>query len=182
MKLPTISRSLVFSAVLLFSLPAFAQSPVDDLAPLPISPSPEQLLSLSFLAPTLLAAPQLPQERRRLPRRIIPLTAEELSYRDAVRSLGIDPHRFVHCELAGGKVRTGAIIHIGDDGFTLRDGIIISTPIRYSQLTASPRPVAAVGTHVVNVLKWTGLTAGLVAAAPLVLVYLPLVWTGVVKD
>jgi hypothetical protein len=182
MFLPGILRPLVLVFILLVSSAAFAQSLVDDLGPLPVSPSPEQLLSLSYLAPVPLIAPQQPQDRRRLPRRVIPLTTEELAYRDAVRSLGIDAHRFVHCDLVGGKVRTGAIVHISDGGFTLRDGIIQSTPIRYSQLTAPPRPVPAVGTHTVNALKWTGLVAGCVAAAPLVLVFYPLVWAGVLKD
>jgi hypothetical protein len=178
----TIFRFLVFASVLLFSVATFAQSPVDDLGPLPISPSPEQLLSLSYLAPTLLAAPQQPQERRRLPRRVIPLTTEELAYRDAVRSLGIDAHRFVHCDLVEGKVRTGAIVHISDDGFTLRDGIIESTLIRYSQLTAAPRRVPAVGTHMVNALKWTGFVAGCIAVVPLAIVVYPLVLAGVITD
>jgi hypothetical protein len=182
MLLPKIFRPLVFVFLLFVSTAAFPQSPVDDLAPLPLSPSPEQLLTLSYLIPAPLAVPQQIQERRRLPRRIIPLTPEELSYRDAVRSLGIDPHRFVHCELAGGKVRTGAIVHISDDGFTLRDGIIDSTLIRYSQLTAAPRPVPAVGTHLVNALKWTGFVAGCIAVVPLAIVVYPLVLAGVITD
>jgi hypothetical protein len=182
MFLPKTFRLLVFVFLCFVSTAAFAQSPVDDLVPLPLSPSPEQLLSFSYLTPSPLAVPQQTQERRRLPRRIIPLTPEELAYRETVRSLGIDPHRFVHCELAGGKVRIGAIIHIGDDGFTLRDGILMSTLIRYSQLTASPRTVPAVGTHVVNALKWTGFAAGCIAAAPLALVFYPLVAAGVIKD
>jgi hypothetical protein len=182
MILPGMFRPLVFVFLMFVSAAAYSQSPGDDLAPLPLSPSPEQLLSLSYLTPAPHPLPLQTQERRRLPRRIIPLTTEELAYRDAVRSLGIDPHRFVHFELAGGKVRTGAIIHIGDDGFTLRDGILMSTLIRYSQLTAPPRPAPAVGTHMVNALKWTGLVAGCVAAAPLVLVFYPLVLAGVIKD
>ena len=182
MHLTTTFRMLLLAPVFFISTSVFAQSPADDLGPLPSTLSTQQLDSLSALAPAPLDAPQQAHDRRRLPRRTIPLTPEELAYRDVVRALGKNDHRFVHCELAGGKIRTGAIVAIDESGFSLRDGILLSTRIRYSQLTASPRTVPAVGTHVVNALKWTGLVVGCIAAAPLALVFYPLVAAGVIKD
>lgn len=179
----TIIFHIIASACLLFiSTAACAQSPADDLGPLPTTPSEQQLESLSQLAPAPLDTPQQTHARRRLPIPVIPLTPEEVGYRDAVRALGTDSHRFVRCQLADGKVRTGAIVRIEADGFYLRDGIIGSSLIPYSRLTASPVRVAAVGTHTLNALKWTGFVAGCAAIAPIAIALYPLVLAGVVTD
>ena len=175
-------RIFIFTSLLVISTAAFAQSPADDFGPLPTTLSDQQLQSLFQLAPAPVDTPLQAHTRRRLPIPVIPLTPEELGYRDAVHALGIESHRFVRCQLADGKVRTGAIIRIANDGFFLRDGIFGSSLIRYSQLTAPPVHVAAVGTHALNALKWTGVVAGCIAVIPLAVVFYPLVMAGVIQD
>jgi len=167
MILQNVLRSLVLIPALFVSAAAFAQTPVDDLAPLPIAPSPEQIIPLSLLSPTPPPTPQQPAQRRQLPVRLIPLSAEELSYREAVRALGVNRNRFVHCDLPHGRVRTGVITEIRDDGFTLKDGILISQWIPYSDLKAAPRPVQAVGTRIAQGFKWAGFVAAIIVLLPL---------------
>jgi hypothetical protein len=100
-----------------------------------------------------------------------PLTPQQVEYRNAVKALGIDKHHFVHVELLSGKVRTGAIVHIGESEFRLRDGILANREISYAELKEPPRYVPAIGTHIADGLKWTGTAVGmgvfLVLTAPL---------------
>jgi hypothetical protein len=98
---------------------------------------------------------------------VLPLTPEEISYRDVVQKLGIHRNRFVHCELPNGKVRTGVITEIRDDGFMLKDGIFIAQWIPYTDLKAAPRPVAAVGTRIGQGFKWAGVGLGVAILIPL---------------
>jgi hypothetical protein len=176
-----------FRAALLFSIflaatSARAQSPVDEIGPLPTTLSAGQLQLLPQLNPVPASEPPQQRARRRLPKPPLLLSPEELSYREAVRKIGVDKHRFVHCELPSGKVRTGVITEIRDDGFMLKDGIILSQWIRYTDLKAAPRPVPAVGTRIGQGFKWTGVVVGCIAVAPLVVVLYPLVLTGVIAD
>jgi hypothetical protein len=89
-------------------------------------------------------------------------------------------------ELRNGKVKTGAILAIDDSGFQLRDGIIHTNRISYSELKAVPHHVAAVGRHIGNGFKWAGLGTGIgvgcILAIPALLVFLPLLATGAIQD
>ena len=155
------------ASVFLITTAVCAQSVVEEIGPLPTALSAEQIQSLPQLSPSIVpASPQL-RTRRRLPRPVFSLTAEEISYRTAVQKLGIDKHQFVHCELLSGKVRTGVITEIRDEGFTLKDGILISQWIPFTDLKAAPRPVLAVGTRIGQGFKWAGLGLGVVALIPL---------------
>jgi hypothetical protein len=156
---------------------AHAQSPVEEIGPLPTTFTTEQLQLMQQLNPV--AAPESPQPRarRRLPRPVFPLTPEEISYREAVRKLGVNTHHFVHCDLPNGRVRTGVITQIRDDGFMLKDGILMSQWIHYTDLKAAPRPVPAVGTRIGQGFKWAGVGLGVAVLIP----FLPLmflVWDG----
>jgi hypothetical protein len=102
------------------------------------------------------------------------LNTEEASYKLALENLGVDDHRFVRCDLANGKVRTGIITEIREDGFTLRDGIFATRWIPYSQLRSSPRPVNAVGTRIGQGFKWVGLALVTIPLLP----FTPLFWDG----
>jgi hypothetical protein len=169
-------------AALLFSMlfvaaAARAQSQTDEIGPLPIEMTTEQLQLMPQLSPVTTPEPLRPRARRRLPRPVLPLTPEEISYREAVRKLGVSKSHFVHCELPNGKVRTGVITEIRDDGFTLKDGIIISQWIPYTDLKAAPRPVAAVGTRIGQGFKWVGVGLGVAALVPL-FPFAFLVWDG----
>lgn len=175
-------RGLFALAVLFVATNARAQSQREEIDTLPISISADQFQSLQQLSPVAHPSPGQSRARRVLPRPVLPLTPEEISYRDAVQKLGIHRNRFVHCELPNGKVRTGVITEIRDDGFTLKDGIIIAQWIPYTDLKAAPRPVPAVGTRIAQGFKWTGLVAGCVAAIPFVVVFYPLVLVGAIKD
>ncbi len=159
-----------------------AQSQTDEIGPLPTALSSERLQALAQLNPVVAPASPQPRARRRLPIRVIQMTPEEVSYREAVQKLGVDKHRFVHCELSDGKVRTGVITQVRDEGFMLKDGIIFSKWIRYTDLKAAPRPVAAVGTRIGQGFEWVALVAGCIAVAPVALVYYPLVAAGVIAD
>ena len=157
--------------VALFISPAaFAQSPAEEIAPLPTTLSTEQLQSLSQLidggTPAIVQETAQPRARRRLPRPPQLLTPEETEFKLAVEKLGVDQHRFVHCDLPKGKVRTGVITSIGPNGFVLKDGIIFDHFISYTDLKAAPRPVAAVGTRIGQGLKWAGLIAVAIPLLP----------------
>lgn len=156
---------------------AHAQSQRDEIGPLPIALSSEQIQLLSQISPIAISEPWQPRARRRLPRPVPPLTPEEVSYRETVQVLGVDKHRYVHCELPNGKVRTGVITEIRDDGFTLKHGIIISQWIPFTDLKAAPRPVAAVGTRIGQGFKWAAVGLGVAVLIP----FFPLmflVWDG----
>ena len=174
------SRALVMASASAFFIAtaAYAQSVVEEIGPLPTRLSAEQVHSLPLLSPSMVpATPPQPSVRRRLPRPVFSLTAEEISYRGAVQKLGVDKHQFVHCELLSGKVRTGVITEIRDEGFTLKDGILIAQWIPFTDLKAAPRPVLAVGTRIDQGFKWAGLGLGVVALIPL-FPFAFLVWDG----
>jgi hypothetical protein len=170
-------RALLFISGLFLATGARAQTQVDEIGPLPPTSSTEHLQLLPQPSPEAMAEPQPPRARRRLPRPVLLLTAEEVSYREAVQKLGADKYRYVHCELPGGKVRTGVITEIRDDGFMLKDGIVISQWIPYTDLKAAPRPVAAVGTRIGQGFKWAGVGLGLVILIPLS-PFIYLIWDG----
>jgi hypothetical protein len=171
MRWPNRFRALLLISGFFLAAAARAQSQADEIGTLPTSLSDEQLQSLSQLSPVATPEPPQPRARRRLPRPPLLLSPEELSYRDAVRKLGVDKHRFVHCELHNGKVRTGVIVAIRDNGFTLKDGIINSQWIPFTDLKATPRAVPAVGTRIGQGFKWAGVIVGCVAASPLFLLF-----------
>ncbi len=175
-------RTLTLILGFFFATSARAQSQTDEIGTLPTALSPEQLQSLTQLSPAAIPEPPRSRARRRLPRPPLLLSPEELSYRDTVRTLGVNPHRFVHCDLPNGKVRTGVITSIRDEGFELKDGILFSKWILYSDLKAPPRPVPAVGTRIGHGFKWAGLVTGCIVVAPLALVFYPLVAAGVIQD
>ena len=170
-------RALFLIAGFFLAPAARAQSQPDEIGTLPTTLSDEQLQSLSQLSPVATPDPPRPRARRRLPKPPLLLSPEELSYREAVRKLGVDKYHFVHYELPHGKVRTGVITEIRDDGFTLKDGIIIAQWIPYTDLKAAPRPVAAVGTRIGQGFKWAGVGLGVAAVLPL-FPFLFLVWDG----
>jgi hypothetical protein len=160
-------RALIALGVFLVATNVHAQSQLEEIDSLPISLSADQLQSLQQLSPVVNPGPTRPRARRRLPRPVLPLTPEEISYRDVVQKLGIHRNRFVHCELPNGKVRTGVITEIRDDGFMLKDGIFIAQWIPYTDLKAAPRPVAAVGTRIGQGFKWAGVGLGVAILIPL---------------
>jgi hypothetical protein len=175
-------RAVLFILGFFVATAARAQSQTDEIGALPTTLSIEQLQSLSQLSLAASSEPPRPRARRRLPKPPLLLSPEELSYRETVQKLGVNTHRFVHCDLPHGKVRTGVITQIRDDGFMLKDGILISQWIPYTDLKAAPRPVAAVGTRIGHGFKWAGVVTGCIAAVPLALVFYPLVAAGLIAD
>lgn len=59
----------------------------------------------------------------------------------------------------------------------LKDGIIISQWIPYTDLKSAPRPVPAAGTPIGQGFKWVGVGLGVAVAIP----FLPLFWFAGVK-
>ena len=127
----------------------------------------------AYGAPSEHVVPKL-SERRRLPGPEPQLSPEEVVYKLAVQKLGTDKHRFVHVDLAKGRVRTGVITQIEERGFVLKDGIIFDQWISYADLQAAPRPVAAVGTKIGQGLKWTGLVVVTIPLLPFAFLF----WDG----
>jgi hypothetical protein len=173
----------LFCAVL-FSKGVLAQSENADLVALPIVPTAEQLTALTNLTPVPFAAQT---NRHRTPAHVPPvLTPEQIQFRESVRALGKDNHHFVHVELKSGKVQTGAILSFDDSGFQLRNGILHSNRIAYSQLKSAPIHVPAVGTHVGNGFKWaalgTGIAIGCAIALPAAPIFLILIGAGAIQD
>jgi hypothetical protein len=177
MRCPRRFRLLLLFLVCFVTVVARAQSETDDIGPLPTTLTGEQLQLIPQLRPVAPNEYPQPRVRRRLPRPPLLLGPEELSYRDVVRKLGVNTHRFVHCDLPNGKVRTGVITQIRDEGFTLKDGIFISQWISYTDLKAAPRPVAAVGTRIGQGFKWAGVGLGVAALIPL-FPFVFLTWDG----
>ena len=99
-------RALFVLTLFFLAANARAQSQIEEIDSLPISLSADQFQSLQQLSPVANHGAVQPRARRRLPRPVLPLTPEEISYRDAVQKLGIHRNRFIHCELPNGKVRT----------------------------------------------------------------------------
>lgn len=181
MRLANTFRTFVLVSGLFLSTCAYAQSPVEEtpspveeIARLPTAVSAERLQSLQQLSVDTTPGPGHPHARRRLPRPPQLLTPEELAYKQAVQKLGVNAHRFVHCDLPNGKVRTGVITQIHDNGFVLKDGIFFDQWISYSDLKAAPRPVAAVGTRIGQGFKWAGVVLIVIPLAPFAFLF----WDG----
>ena len=111
-----------------------------------------------------------------------PITPRDVSMREAVQSLGVDKHRFVRCELRDGSHVIGGITGVHFAQFAVSQGIMNSRLINYSELKQPPEPVPAAGEHFVNGLEWTGVVAGSLAIAPLVVALFPLMAAGVISD
>ena len=111
-----------------------------------------------------------------------PFTPHALAMREAVRNLGIDRHRFVRVKLLDGRTLTGGILYIRDDQFELSSGIMGSETLRYSSLQTSPELDPAPAQHLLNGVKWTGTVAACVVLAPVFIIMLPLLATGVIQD
>jgi hypothetical protein len=180
MRRPKKLCALLLIAGLSVSTAVRAQAQVEEIGPLPTALSPEQLQSSLQLGPAV-PEPQQPCPCLSRPKPVV-LGPEAISYRSAVQKLGVNKHRYVHCELPNGKVRTGVITAIRDEGFTLKDGIIASQWIPYASLKSAPRPVAAVGTRVGQVFKWTGFAVACVTAVPAFILLLPLIAAGAIAD
>lgn len=163
-----------------------AQTIPEELAPLPTELSPSSTETLHSLSPSI--SPTTATAHRRVHRYFFrplkhPLTPKDVALREAVRTLGIDKHRFVHCELKNHVVVTGAISSIGEQEFFVETGILgAGREISYPELSAPPRPVSAVGTHVKVGLEWTGFVAFCVVIAPLAIALIPLTMAGVLQD
>jgi hypothetical protein len=93
----------------------------------------------------------------------------EVKIRKAVEALGTGPHRFVRCKLKDGRELVGGIDSMDQDRFWLTQGIQSREAVGYGSLETAPEPDPAPLEHFLNGLKWTGLVAASVAAAPLAL-------------
>jgi len=166
-------------------LPTLLLAQTDSLQELPLPPVSPWLLQLAANTPAASSPkPCNCGHRARLyaSARKKPLTPRDVQMREAVQSLGVDKHRFVHCRLKDGSHLVGGITSIQQGNFVISQGIWGSRGIRYSDLQEEPRPVAAVGEHLENGLKWTGLATVCVALSPLLIPLIPLVYAGVIQD
>lgn len=112
-----------------------------------------------------------------------PLTPRELAVREEVRRFGARKHQFVQCQLADGRRITGTISRVETHSLVLHRGLFGQyQTVRYSDLRTTPRPVLAVGKRVVDGLEIAGVSLGVIAVLPLVIVFIPLLAAGVISD
>lgn len=180
------SLPLAVFAFLLFPVLLTAQT--EEIQELPLPPAPSFLLppstsNTAAMAPTAKPCHEC-RRRAYLFRQPLqrPLTPRDVQMREAVQTLGVNNHRFVRCRLKDGSQPIGGITLIHPGKFVISQGIWDSREIAYAELLDPPQPTAAVGEHLENGLKWTGLTAGAVAASPLLIVLIPLMFAGVLQD
>jgi hypothetical protein len=157
----------------------------EDLPPLPVQLSLAQL-SAPNLTPVRAACPCRPRLRAGFFRGLYghPLTPRQVAMRNAVYDLAVRPKQYVRVRLVDGTVLTGKVSSVNAQGFFLAKGNATLGPFRmisisYRQLAEPPRPVAAVGTHIVHGLQTAGAVALCVVLVP---VALPLIFTGVLND
>jgi len=107
-------------------------------------------------------------------------------YRTVVKTLAVHKHQFVHCKLQNGKVLTGLLRNLNDQGFSLHTNAVGGTYIHYTALAEPPRVVPAVGTRIKQGAQWTGIGVGIAVAIPLAiplcLIFYPLIAAGAIKD
>lgn len=107
-------------------------------------------------------------------------------YRTVVKTLAVHKHQFVHCKLQSGRVLTGLIRNLNDQGFSLHTNAVGGTYIHYTALAEPPRVVPAVGTRIKQGAQWTGIGVGIAVAIPLAvplcLIFYPLIAAGVIQD
>ncbi|HLZ13599.1 MAG TPA: hypothetical protein VKP58_13515 [Candidatus Acidoferrum sp.] len=107
-------------------------------------------------------------------------------YRIAAKALAGHKHQFVHCKLQNGKVLTGLIRDLNDQGFSLHTNALGGTYIHYTNLAEPPRVVPAVGTRIKQGAQWTGVGVGIAVAIPLAiplcLIFLPFFAVGAFQD
>lgn len=107
-------------------------------------------------------------------------------YRTAVKTLAVHKHQFIHCKLQNGKILTGLIRNVNEQGFSLHTNAVGGTYIQYTKLAESPRSVPAVGTRIKQGAQWTGIGVGIAVAIPLAiplcLIIYPLIAAGVIQD
>lgn len=97
-------------------------------------------------------------------------------YRATVKALAVHRHQFLHCKLQNGKVLTGLIRDVNDQGFSLHTNAIGGTYVHYTKLAEPPRAVPAVGTRIKQGAQWTGVGAIVAVALPLLVVLSPLLF------
>ncbi len=166
-------------AFLASALPSAGQalSNLEEIEPPVLAETPPlDLNSPALLLQSTLAEPSPPQS--------ISGEADTLTnrYRAAVKELASHKHQFVHFKLRNGRVLTGLIRDVSQDGFTLHTDALGGPYIRYEEIAEQPRPVPAVGTHIKHGAEWTGLGILMAAAIPLVVVLFPLAITGILPD
>ena len=134
------SRALFIIAGFFLATAACAQSLPDESGSLATALSDRA----ASIAPTAKLRPRLSATARTAP---APKSSAAVdsgkNRRKPLEKLGVNKHRFVHCGLANGKVRT----EIRGNGYMLKDGMLISQWIRFTDLQAAPRPVPAAGTR-----------------------------------
>jgi hypothetical protein len=106
--------------------------------------------------------------------------------RTTVKTLAVHKQQFVHCRLQNGKVLTGLIRDMSDQGFSLHTNAIGGKYIHYANLAEPPRAVPAVGTRIKQGVQWTGVGVAIAVAIPLAiplcLIIYPLIAAGVIHD
>ncbi|GAC1631921.1 MAG: hypothetical protein NVS9B14_04510 [Candidatus Acidiferrum sp.] len=97
-------------------------------------------------------------------------------YRTALQSIAAKRHEFVHCKLGNGNVLTGLPRNVGKEGFSLKTDALGETYISYKSLAEMPRPVPAVGTRIKQGAQWTGISALIAVAVPILIVFSPILY------
>src|SRR5262249_51040517 len=98
---------------------------------------------------------------------------------EVIKNLAAHKHQYAHIKLKSGKVLTGSLSDIGDQGFYLSTDALAGSYILYRDIAETPRSTPAVGTRIKQGAQWTGLIAITILAIPILL---PLALTGLLPD
>lgn len=161
----------VFSS-LMFALPSTGQTltNLDEIEP-PVLAETQQ--APNSPAPFLQSSVEEPLPPQSTPAE---LDAGGNRYRAAVKELASHKHQFVHFKLRNGRVLTGLIRDVSQEGFTLHTDALGGPYLRYEEIAEQPRPAPAVGTRIKHGAEWTGLVIFVVVF------FIPLALTGVIPS
>jgi len=184
---------LSLAAVMVVAIATFVRPAVGQLQATPLDVDPPVLVGAEQRSIQLddplqhapVPSPPAPFRLARQGERIEPGSSAD-QYRSVVKTLAVHKHRFVHCKLQNGKVLTGLIREMNDQGFSLHTNAVGGTYIHYNTLAEPPRVVPAVGTRIKQGAQWTGIGVGIAVAIPLAiplcLIIYPLIAAGVIQD
>ncbi|HJZ63598.1 MAG TPA: hypothetical protein VKD70_04715 [Candidatus Acidoferrum sp.] len=147
----------LFVVALAFAAPVVAQEPADPsdfAAPILTIEQPSNTDSLGMFSQEE-TAPAPPTAQKPVRRLAIQNTTVD-EYRSAIKKLSARRHQYVHVKLRNGKVLTGLLRDVGDEGFSLYTEALGGPSLAYRDPAESPRPVPAVGTRIKQAAEWTG--------------------------
>jgi len=176
MKLSLVARVVLAASIFVQPAAGQSQATLLDVEPPVLVDAEQTPIPLDDpLQHAAVPSPPAPFQLARQGERIEPGSPAD-QYRTVVKSLAVHKHQFVHCKLQSGRVLTGLIRNLNDQGFSLHTNAVGGTYIHYTSLAEPPRAVPAVGTRIKQGAQWTGVGAIVAVGVPLLIVLSPLLF------